>query len=88
MTDRIIECWLNVRRKVALRIKRKQGGLVQIAKNMSLLQVTVNCRVKRVGYMHPVEAGLEYSTWRFSFPFFPYAFPSDFSSALSFDFSW
>jgi len=43
---------------------------------------------KREYYVIRELAGLEHSIWRFSFPFFPYAFPSGFSSALSFGFSW
>jgi hypothetical protein len=43
---------------------------------------------KREYYVIRELAGLGPSIWRFSFPFVPYAFPSGFSSALSFGFSW
>jgi len=56
---------------------------------MSLRQVTVKYDLnERVDNMHPAETGLENFIWRFSFPFFPYAFPSGFLSALSSGFSW
>ena len=75
--------------KISLEIQEAAGRLIKDNKdNMSLRQVTVTYNNKRVDYMHPAETGMEYSIWRFSFPFFPYAFPSGFSSALSFGFSW